>query len=292
MLMILLFFLFGLISCQKQVDSTLNQTNWLTDGNIIASNSDKLNENYLSESTTSDDSEMNLEKGLIAYYPFNGNANDLTQNHNNGVVYGATLSKDRFNKINSAYGFSSSGFTRGALSNEIYIPYNSVLNVPIITISFWVKPTAFNWFGCSGPCQANIINRFQYGYSNPNGQVFGVYLFSNALGVSQGVYGGFTGPNGAGGVISASGVNSSFLNSWHNISVSYDKSFIKVYIDGKLASSQPDNYGINILGNSGISIGISNQANGYWDPYDGIFDDLRIYNRALTQSEISFIAKH
>jgi hypothetical protein len=29
--------------------------------------------------------------GLVAYYPFNGNANDESGNGNNGVVYGATL---------------------------------------------------------------------------------------------------------------------------------------------------------------------------------------------------------
>lgn len=43
--------------------------------------------------------------GLIAYYPFNGNANDESGNGNNGTVYGAILTSDRFGNIESAYDF-------------------------------------------------------------------------------------------------------------------------------------------------------------------------------------------
>lgn len=35
-------------------------------------------------------------EGLIAHYPFNGNANDESGNDNNGIVSGATLTTDRF----------------------------------------------------------------------------------------------------------------------------------------------------------------------------------------------------
>ena len=34
--------------------------------------------------------------GLVAWYPFNGNANDESGNGNDGNVIGATLSEDRF----------------------------------------------------------------------------------------------------------------------------------------------------------------------------------------------------
>ena len=45
------------------------------------------------------------QKGLIAYYPFNGNAHDETGNGYNGTVYGATLNNDRFGNPKSAYSF-------------------------------------------------------------------------------------------------------------------------------------------------------------------------------------------
>jgi hypothetical protein len=50
-------------------------------------------------------SEESLDSGLLAYYPFNGNANDESGNGNDGTVYGATLTVDRFGIADSAYYF-------------------------------------------------------------------------------------------------------------------------------------------------------------------------------------------
>jgi hypothetical protein len=50
--------------------------------------------------------QTNLKNGLVACYPFNGNANDESGNKSNGTVYGAKLSFDRFGKPNSAYNFN------------------------------------------------------------------------------------------------------------------------------------------------------------------------------------------
>ena len=71
----------------------------------------------------------NLTNGLIAYYPFNGNANDESGNELNGLVNGATLTTDRFGKSNSAYLFSN--------NQEITIPNTSNLNTYPLTISLW-----------------------------------------------------------------------------------------------------------------------------------------------------------
>jgi len=46
-----------------------------------------------------------VTNGLVACYPFNGNANDESGNGNNGTVNGATLTADRFGKPNTAYLF-------------------------------------------------------------------------------------------------------------------------------------------------------------------------------------------
>jgi hypothetical protein len=47
---------------------------------------------------------------LVAYYPFNGNADDQSGNNHNGVVTGATLARDRFGNPNSAYRFNGRDF--------------------------------------------------------------------------------------------------------------------------------------------------------------------------------------
>src|ERR1700733_13474149 len=51
-----------------------------------------------------------LTNGLVAYYPFNGNAIDASGNGNNGTNYGATLITDRFGKTNAAYSFNGSNW--------------------------------------------------------------------------------------------------------------------------------------------------------------------------------------
>lgn len=49
--------------------------------------------------------QASLTDGLVAYYPFNGNANDESGKGYNGKVNGATLTADRFGNANSAYSF-------------------------------------------------------------------------------------------------------------------------------------------------------------------------------------------
>ncbi|MCP3693720.1 MAG: BACON domain-containing protein, partial [Planctomycetaceae bacterium] len=52
-----------------------------------------------------EEKDSTLNDGLVAYYPFNGNANDESGNGNNGTVNGATLSTDRNGNAASAYDF-------------------------------------------------------------------------------------------------------------------------------------------------------------------------------------------
>ena len=46
-----------------------------------------------------------LNDGLVAYYPFDGNANDASSHGNDGTVIGATLTQDMFGNADSAYYF-------------------------------------------------------------------------------------------------------------------------------------------------------------------------------------------
>jgi hypothetical protein len=75
--------------------------------------------------------------GLIAWYPFNGNANDESGNGNNGTVNGATLTSDRFGNVEKAYSFDGSG-NNIQLGN---IPFSSFDNLDgsDFTISLWYK---------------------------------------------------------------------------------------------------------------------------------------------------------
>ncbi len=71
--------------------------------------------------------------GLVAWWPFNGNANDESGNNNNGTVNGATLTADRLGISSSAYSFQNAG---------ISVPINLQLgfgNPSQFTFSCWFK---------------------------------------------------------------------------------------------------------------------------------------------------------
>jgi len=72
-------------------------------------------------------------EGLVAYYPFNGNANDESGNGHDGTVYGATLTTDRFGNAGSAYSFDG-------IDNYISVDYAAAFQLPEITISAWINP--------------------------------------------------------------------------------------------------------------------------------------------------------
>jgi hypothetical protein len=72
--------------------------------------------------------------GFVAYYPFNGNADDQSGNGHNGTVYGATLTTDRFGVSGSAYSFDG-------IDDYISVDYSVAFQLPVFTVSAWVLPT-------------------------------------------------------------------------------------------------------------------------------------------------------
>lgn len=71
--------------------------------------------------------------GLQGWWPFCGNANDLTSNNYNGTSYGATLTTDRFGNTNNAYYFNGSSY--------IATNFAGVLGANKRAVSFWGKTT-------------------------------------------------------------------------------------------------------------------------------------------------------
>jgi hypothetical protein len=86
--------------------------------------------------------------GLAGWWPFNGNANDESGNGNNGTVNGATLTEDRFGEGNAAYEFDG--------MNDISIANDNTLSLnDDFTISLWFNAyqySAFNTFISKTSC--------------------------------------------------------------------------------------------------------------------------------------------
>ena len=139
--------------------------------------------------------------GLVGWWPFTGNANDLSVNGNNGTVNGATLTADRFGVVNSAYSFDGS-------SNKIIAGSSSTLNPGIadFSISGWIKTTDASGIICSkslGDNQQNPQNNDWYvvhvnsgklefeltdGYSGPGDYV----LLQSSITINDGAFHFFT----------------------------------------------------------------------------------------------------
>ncbi len=87
----------------------------------------------------------------IAYYPFNGNANDETGNGTNGIVHGATLTLDRFGNANKAYNFNG-------VNNYVDLGNREMLNLGALgssySVAVWIKTK-----GNVGQYQDNIIGK-------------------------------------------------------------------------------------------------------------------------------------
>jgi len=221
--------------------------------------------------------------GLVGWWPFNGNANDESGNGNHGTVNGSTLTSDRNSLSSKAYNFDYNGKTWANANKLIYFPYSSSYNSNYLTVSAWIYPRSYFWQGNNGDPNSTIIRRFENGYSNPNGQTWGIDF--NSTSVKGWILEGATNNSQNSAVVT---LNTPFnLNQWYHVAMTYDGNTLILYINGVVVATKTTNLSINTFSNSGISVGVSKQANGYWYDADAIIDDIGLWNTALSEQEIT-----
>ena len=209
--------------------------------------------------------------GLVAWYPFTGNANDSSGNGHNGTNYGATLTTDRNGNTNRAYSFDG-------VSNYMSVPNIAQSGNSARSFVCWVQITDSSNEQCiisSGyPSPYNTFN-LVYNYHSSVGVTYNV-----GLGVMGFVPGDYYPITGTTGMAISNG-------QWHQAVVTYDGAgALKLYVDGILNNSTIGMTYTTTAQNN--FFGKSNHvgAEGY---YDGKLDDIAIYNRALTATEITQI---
>ncbi len=200
-----------------------------------------------------------LTKGLVLYLPFSGNANDASGT-NHGTVNGATLTKDRNENANSAYSFNG-------INNFIEIPNSTTLNPNQISICAWIK--------------TNQLGGVILAKADNNGEQYDISM------------NGWNGIHGAikqnSNCISGIGWHVNSANTkiedgtWHYVVSTFDGIDMKIYIDGKLKNTK-FNLPQNNIDNCGTKLTIG-AFNGIFH-FLGSIDEIRIYNRALTDQEI------
>ena len=228
--------------------------------------------------------------GLVAYYPFNGNANDASGNGNNGTVSGATLTANKDGDAEKAYEFTvneNGGW--GNPQQEITVDYNTSMNSNTITLSAWVfpriKPGSYadrplTIFGRWADGVSNEVFRFQITYDQNTTESAGAGANKIFLQISNASSNGNTSNNSEffkGGDIP--------FNQWTHVAVTYDGSVGKVYQNGQLVAEDQIDVNIN-AGGSALNIGSLKSSNGTWYLFDGKLDELGYWNKVLSAEKI------
>lgn len=210
-------------------------------------------------------------QGLVAHYPFNGNANDASGGDNNGILVGdPQLATDRHGKPNSAYKFDADG-------DYISVGKPTASNPESISQSLWFRTTeegttgpGWDWVlltcrhqddGSDWPtigvgnqrvvCSADDRNTDGSGYP-PNETL----LDDNTVNVSDGA--------------------------WHHVCGIRDGDRFITYVDGQKAKVFKIKKPMD-GSNGDMHIG----HHGAWGSFfKGTIDDVRIYERVLSESEI------
>lgn len=201
-----------------------------------------------------------VTEGLVAYYPLDGHGQDASGNALHGTVTSALSGPDRFGRSNSALQFDgSSSFID--CGNPAAFNFSSNF-----TLSAWV------WVNSPGNY---IIAKYLPGSpASPSSYGLGTEGSSRVYGFVSGTQPGYTDLSGGPSLANAE---------WHAVALTYERSVgLKLFVDGAsvTAASTPD---LSAFVNS-VPLMIGRTAGGQF--FHGSIDEVRIYNRALSASEI------
>jgi hypothetical protein len=213
-----------------------------------------------------------LNNSLRLYLPFNGNANDVSEFSAKSNVFGATLTRDRFENENSAYYFDG-------VNNMIVFSDKPQFN--------FGQKTDF-----SISCFVNMDDWMGKGYEGiltkgGNGIMYQIGRYGNKL---SGEYGN---PNFLMFFPSLETPNFLLKNKWYSLimTVNRNSNTIKLYLNGELVKFFFDERVStqNITSNDPLRIG-TERLSAYF--FHGKIDDVGIWGRELSLEEIKYIATH
>jgi hypothetical protein len=202
-----------------------------------------------SSDTDSSTAFTTIDNSLVAYYPFNGNANDFTSNGRNLTFHGDTsLIEGKDNFTDRAYSFDGVGD---------YLEYTAdIPSFDNYTISLWAQPASAGTY------------KAMFSSDNNSGKGFQIDLDGSKFRIRIA---------GVGNLV----LGTALLNGdWTFIAFTYDGTNYKGYMNDNITKS--DSGGTTEF--DLFRIGRNRNGNTY---FSGAIDELRIYNRALTDSEIS-----
>lgn len=194
--------------------------------------------------------------GLVGEWHFDGDAKDSSGYGNDGTIYGATFVDGKFGNALSFDG----------MNNYVSVADASSLKPTQITIAAWINPNSFMQWG-------TVLTKSSYS-SWDDGYGLAHYLGSNDINFFINNYN-----------YNKTSTNIS-IGQWSYIVGTYDGSNIKLYVNGQLKSSFAYLGSIS-NSNQPLLLGMGTGGEGNKFLWNGLIDEVRIYNRALSAKEIS-----
>lgn len=229
-------------------------------------------------------SNVKLDSGLVAFYPFNGNAVDESSNSYDGTIQGAVLTHDRLGSTGKAYKLDGV---------DDKITFGNVLDFGSsdFTISFWINVNVFiGQIPGTGTYGGWVINKGITVYGTPSRAGYGI----NARKYNEKNYVQFYMGNQQDQtfLVEKEGFSE---ETWYQITVVRQSLKQKLYVNGVLVSesSLPNTFSVNtnipLVFGSIDKFGNDPTGTSY---FNGAIDDVRFYNRALSLEEITYLYEY
>ena len=223
--------------------------------------------------------QSDLNKGLKAHYTFNGNANDMSGNNNNPIFNNAVLTTDRFGNSNSAYHFNGiDQYMR--IANAASLNQNNK-----ISIAVWIRATGFYYDICHA---SSILSKGPASYMPGSYALrYDDALFTDGLGCSgdrlkDSLHMNFR----ATGTPLKAYVPFIKKGQWYSVIYTNDGNMASLYVDCELKYSIPFKEGFT--NKDDLFFGkTDDQLFPFWLNAD--LDDIRIYDRAISKTEMTAI---
>jgi hypothetical protein len=220
--------------------------------------------------------DSSLGNGIVAEYLFDGDAFDTSGKGHNGTVNGASLSNDKTGKPNSAYSFNGSTFIEVANNSDI-----NFVREQDFSISVWASAS-----NTQNDMAGTINNVMRKWVGDAQGYPFAVSYFNSSHATTPRTYLGVRYDGSACGSIPY--ITSAVVNSdFKHIVFMRSAGTLELYINGVKVAQGSDFTSCQTTNISNLYIGCSGGVTQRC--FTGTIDDIRIYNRVLTSSEIGIL---
>ena len=196
-------------------------------------------------------------RGLVAYYPLDSSAVDESGNGNDGIIYSATPTVDRFGK-NGAYLFNGAAYIDCGNGTSLQL-------TTAFTLAAWIRPESLTGGEQKIIHKAESINR---GYE--------LFIWNDSL---MGRVGGY-------GTMLTAVSRWVITLDWQLVALVYDGARVKLYRNGTKLYDSACSYPLE---NAPYNLAIGKRTERSALYFKGALDDIVIYNRALADSEIQVL---